>query len=170
MPARFQWFGATQAVGQWILIGIALLVLGAAMWATVFLPTGRAVYATGSDVEAARLAGLRPQRITFGVFVLLGALTGLAAALEAVRKDQLGPKVGDQLEMRAIAAAVVGGIAISGGRGRIIGCLLGVALLQTIAPALNYLGLKAEWEKAFQGLIILVSVASDALHRKRGTT
>src|SRR5205823_8532 len=82
---------------------------------------GRAVYATGSDFEAARLAGLRPRWVTFSVFALLGGLVGLAAALEAVRKAQLGPKVGDGLEMRVIAAAVVGGVAISGGRGRLIG-------------------------------------------------
>ena len=95
------------------------------------------------------------------------ALTGLAASLEAVRKAQLGPKVGDGLEMRVIAAAVVGGVAISGGRGRLIGCLIGVALLQTIAPALNFLRIPAEWEKACQGLIILLAVASDAFDRKR---
>jgi rhamnose transport system permease protein len=168
LPATFQWFGAGQAVGQWLVISTALFVLLLSMIFMAYVQAGRAVYATGSDFEAARLAGLRPTWVTFSVFVLLGALTGLAAALEAVRKDQLGPKVGDQLEMRVIAAAVVGGIAISGGRGRLIGCLIGVALLQTIAPALNYLGLKAEWEKAFQGLIILLSVASDSLERKHG--
>jgi rhamnose transport system permease protein len=168
LPMKFQWFGAGQAAGQWLLISLSLLVLVVAMWVTNWIPVGRAVFATGSDFEAARLAGLRPRWITFGVFVLLGGLTGLAGALEAVRKAQLGPKVGDGLEMRVIAAAVVGGVAISGGRGRLIGCLIGVVLLQTIAPALNYLGFPAEWEKACQGLIILLAVASDALDRKKG--
>ena len=168
LPLKFQWFGTSQTVGQWLVIGISLLVLAVGVFATNFLPAGRAIYATGSDAEAARLAGLNPKWVTFSVFVILGALTGLAAVLEAVRKAQLGPKVGDGLEMRVIAAAVVGGIAISGGRGRLIGCLIGVALLQTIAPALNYLGFPAEWEKACQGSIILLAVASDALGRKRG--
>jgi rhamnose transport system permease protein len=168
LPARFQWFGASQAIGQWLVIGTSVAVLMAAMVATTYVAAGRAVYATGSDFEAARLAGLRPKWVTFSVFTLLGGLVGLAAALEAVRKAQLGPKVGDGLEMRVIAAVVVGGVAVSGGRGRLIGCLIGVVLLQTIAPALNYLGMKAEWEKAFAGLIILLAVASDAIGRKRG--
>ena len=168
LPATFQWFGAGQAVGQWLVIGISGAVLAVAMAVTNYVPAGRAIYATGSDFEAARLAGLKPKWVTFGVFILLGGLTGLAASLEAVRKSQLGPKLGDGLEMRVIAAAVVGGIAISGGRGRLIGCLIGVALLQTIAPALNYLGFPPEWEKACQGLIILLAVASDAFDRKKG--
>jgi rhamnose transport system permease protein len=169
LPTRFAWFGAGQSVGQWLVIGIAVGVLLLAILATTFIAAGRAVYATGSDYEAAHLAGLKPKWVTFSVFALLGALVGLAAALEAVRKAQLGPKVGDGLEMRVIAAVVVGGVAISGGRGRMFGCLIGVVLLTTIAPALNYLGLKAEWEKAFAGIIILLAVASDAIGRKRGT-
>src|SRR5258706_2680597 len=137
LPACFAWFGAGQAAGQWLVIGISLGVLLIAIIATTFIAAGRAVYATGSDYEAARLAGLRPKWVTFSVFGLLGGLVGLAAALEAVRKAQLGPKVGDGLEMRVIAAVVVGGVAISGGRGRVIGCLIGVALLTTIAPAVT---------------------------------
>ena len=108
-----------------------------------YLAAGRAVYATGSDPEAARLAGIRPRRVVFGVFVLMGALAGLAALLNAVRFPQVDPKAGDGMELQVIAAVVVGGSAISGGRGTLIGTLLGVALLGTIGSALFYLDVPA---------------------------
>jgi rhamnose transport system permease protein len=72
--------------------------------------------------------------------------------------------------MKVIAAVVVGGTAISGGRGTLGGTLLGVALLGAIGPALTFLGAEAHWERAIQGLVILVAVAADALPRKRGAT
>jgi rhamnose transport system permease protein len=126
------------------------------------------VYATGSDPEAAFLAGLRPGRIVFSVFTALGALTALAAFLNAVRFVDVDPIAGNGLEMQVIAAVVVGGVAISGGRGTLVGPLLGVALLATIGPALVFLGAQPYWEKSIQGAIILAAVAIDAVHLRRG--
>jgi rhamnose transport system permease protein len=162
----FQWFGASQDTGQWLVVGIALGVFLAFAWGLRYLAAGRAVYATGSDEEAARLAGIRPRRVVFGVFVVMGALTGLAAMLNGVRLPDMSTNTGTGQEMRVIAAVVVGGTAVSGGRGTLAGTLLGVALLGTIGPALQFLHVTAQWEKALQGLIILLTVASDALYRR----
>ena len=82
---------------------------------------GRAVYAVGSDREAARLAGIEPERVVFGVFVLMGALAGLAACLNAVRFAAVPGNAGIGLELKVIAAVVVGGTAIRGGRGTLAG-------------------------------------------------
>jgi rhamnose transport system permease protein len=128
---------------------------------------GRFVYAVGSDAEAARLAGIRPRAVTFAVFVLMGLCTGLAALLNAVRFPDVDPKTGQGLEMQAIAAAVVGGVAISGGRGNLWGVLAGVLLLACIAPALVFLKAPPQWEKAIQGGIILLAVASDGWRTAR---
>ena len=98
-------------------------------WGLRHLAAGRAVYATGSDPEAARLAGIRPRRVVFGVFVVMGALTGLAALLTAIQFIDVQTNAGVGLELQVIAAVVVGGMAISGGRGTSLGTLLGVALL-----------------------------------------
>jgi rhamnose transport system permease protein len=168
LPPSFQWFGAGQSGGQWIVVAIALVVFAAFAWGLRHLAVGRVVYATGSDPEAARLAGIRPRRVTFGVFVLMGALAGLAALLNAVRLPDVDPNSGTGLELQVIAAVVVGGVAISGGRGTLAGALIGVALLGSIGPALFFLGTKPQWEKAIQGLIILLAVASDALYSERG--
>ena len=77
LPADFQWFGLGQGAGQWVVVGIALGVFAAFAWGMRYLSAGRAVYATGSDPEAARLAGIRPKRVVFSVFVAMGALTGM---------------------------------------------------------------------------------------------
>jgi rhamnose transport system permease protein len=165
LPPGFQWFGAGQAAGQWLVVSIALAVFALFAWGLRHLAAGRAVYATGSDPEAARLAGIRPRGVIFGVFVVMGVLAGLAALLNAVRFADVDPNAGQGLELQVIAAVVVGGVAVSGGRGTLAGSFIGVALLGSIGPALVFLGTKPQWEKAIQGLIILLAVASDAFGR-----
>jgi rhamnose transport system permease protein len=167
LPADFQWLGLGQDVGQWAIVAMALIVFAIFAWGLKNLAAGRAVYATGSDLEAARLAGIRPRRVVFGVFVMMGVLTGLAAMLGAMRMPAIDPNAGNGLELQVIAAVVVGGVAITGGRGNLVGALLGVILLAMIRPALTYLGREASWEKAIEGFIILLAVALTAFEGQR---
>ena len=168
MPESFQWFGLNQVAGQWTLVIAALVVLVALGLAMRHLAVGRWIYAVGTDAEAARLAGLKPQWITFAVFVFLGALTGLAAVMNLVQSPQVQPAVGEGLELKVIAAVVVGGVAISGGRGNLWGGFVGLLLLTCVSPALTHLHIEAYWEKAIQGAIILLAVVADGL-RNRNT-
>jgi rhamnose transport system permease protein len=169
LPAGFQWLGLSQLTGQVLLVLTALAILAAFAWGMRWLQAGRTVYAVGSDQEAARLAGVRPKRVVFNVFVLMGALTGLAALLSTVRFPSVDPNAGLGLELKVIAAVVVGGVAISGGRGTLLGTLIGVALLGTIGSALVFLNVNSAWERAIQGAIILIAVATDGLtHRRAG--
>jgi rhamnose transport system permease protein len=165
LPPDFQWFGLGQGAGQWAILAASLLVFAVAAWSLRNLAAGRAFYATGSDAEAARLAGIRPRRVVFSAFIAMGALSGLASLLNAVRFPIVNPSDGAGLELQVIAAVVVGGTAISGGRGGLIGTLVGVALLGAIGPALFYLGIPPQWEKAIQGGIILLAVAGDSRGR-----
>jgi rhamnose transport system permease protein len=166
LPKDFQWFGLGQSAGRILIVASALVILALFSWILKNLGIGRAIYAVGSDREAARLAGIEPQRIAFGVFVLMGALTGLAALLNAVRFSETPSNAGAGLELKAIAAAVVGGATITGGRGNLGGTLIGVALLGVIGTALTFMGVNPFWEKAIQGAIILAALASDvALER-----
>ncbi len=167
LPPDFQWFGLTQQAGQWVIVATALAVFVAFAWGTRYLGAGRAVYAVGSDAEAARLAGIRPRRVVFAVFVLMGLLTGLASMLNAVRFAIVDANAGAGLELTVIAAVVVGGTAVSGGRGTLAGTLFGVLLLGTIGAALVFLHAESQWEKATQGLIILVAVAFDGFSVRR---
>jgi rhamnose transport system permease protein len=163
----FQWLGQTQIHGQVLIITAALMVLVLLMLATKYLAAGRFVYAVGSDAEAARLGGIRPQLTTFLVFTFAGALTGLASIMNVLQSPQVDPKSGFGLELKAIAAAVVGGVAISGGRGNLIGAFLGLLLLACISPALTYLHVQAYWEKAIQGAVILLAVMAEGLRNRR---
>jgi len=165
LPDGLQWLGLDQTAGQWTLIAAALGLFTLLAIASRHLAAGRHLYAVGSDAEAARLAGIRPAAVTFGAFTLAGALTALAALMNVIQSPQVDPKSGTGLELKAIAAVVVGGVAIAGGRGRLAGVLLGLLLLATVAPALTHLRIEAHWEKAIQGAIILLAVAAE---RARG--
>lgn len=167
LPAGVQWFGLSQTTGQLALIVFALVLVVAAAWAMRHLAAGRHVYAVGSDAEAARLAGLDPRRTTFGVFALMGALTGLAAVMNVAQSPQVQPTSGDGLELKVIAACVVGGVAVTGGRGTLWGVFPGLLLLANINPALTHFHVQAYWEKAIQGLVILLAVMADGFRARR---
>ena len=161
LPKNFQWFGISQTTGEVLIFAFALVVFVLVGWCLRDFAAGRSVYAVGSDAEAARLVGINSQRVVFSTFVLLGALVGLAAVLSAIRFSIVPSNAGIGLELKAIAAVVVGGTAITGGRGGLIGTLIGVALLGTIGTALTFVGINPFWEKAIQGAIILAAVISD---------
>jgi rhamnose transport system permease protein len=167
LSGNFQWFGLGQPMGQAIIVASAVLLFAALWWASQNLSALRAVYATGSDTEAARLAGIATTQVVFWVFVLMGALTGIASLLNAVRFSDVPANSGMGLELEAIGAVVVGGTPITGGRGSLLGTFIGVVLLGSIGPALTFLGINSYWEKAIQGAIILVTVLFDALGAHR---
>src|SRR2546425_1118605 len=162
LPPDFQWFGLTQAAFPtvtFLAVAFLVLLLG---WGLRNVAAGRAIYATGSNIEGARLAGIDTSLVVFSVFALTGVLTGFAAVVNSVRFNQIPSNTGLGLEMKVIAAVIVGGAAITGGVGTIAGTVLGVILLGAIGPALTFLGVSAYWERAIQGAIILTAVIIDA--------
>jgi rhamnose transport system permease protein len=167
LPNSFQWFGLGQTTGQAVIVASAVLLFAGLWWASQNLSALRTVYATGSDTEAARLAGISTTQVVFWVFVLMGALTGVASLLNAVRFSDVPVNSGIGLELEAIGAVVVGGTPITGGRGSLLGTFIGVLLLGSIGPALTFLGINSYWEKAIQGAIILLTVLFDALSAHR---
>ena len=170
LPDAVQWFGLSQSAGQWTLVVVALLFLIVLGLALRHVAAGRFVYAVGTDAEASRLAGIRPQLVTFGVFVFIGALTGLAAMMNLAQSPQVQPLSGSGLELKVIAAVVVGGVAISGGRGNLWGAFAGLLLLACVAPALTHLHIEAYWEKAIQGAIILLAVVADGVRSRKAVS
>ena len=169
LPARFQWFGLSQAAYPILALLVSVGLLALMAWGSANLAAGRAIYATGSNPDAARLAGFDTSRVKWAVFTTAGALTGLAAVLNSVRFNQIPSNAGLGLEMKVVAAVVVGGTAIRGGRGTFAGTLLGVILLGAIGPALTFLGVNAYWERALQGAIILAAVGIDAWRDRPAT-
>ena len=161
LPSGFQWLGFSQSSFSAMILLVAAGITVTVGWGLRNLAAGRAVYATGSSEEAAHLSGIDTRRYRFWVFTITGALTGLAALLNSVRFNQIPSNSGLGLEMRVIAAVVVGGTAITGGTGSISGTVVGVILLGAVGPALTFLGINPYWEKAIQGAIILAAIVAD---------
>jgi rhamnose transport system permease protein len=167
LPSSFQWLGLAQSAYPIVALAVTLALQGALAWASRHVSAFRSVYATGSDAEAARLAGIDTMRVKWAVFTAAGACTGLAAFMNAVRFNQIPSNAGIGLEMKVIAAVVVGGAAIGGGRGSFGGTLLGVILLASVGPALVFLGVTSYWERALHGAIVLAAIAIDAVAARR---
>ena len=163
LSPAFQWLGLTQRQFSFVATMATVLLTAAFAWALRHVAAGRTIYATGSNGDAARMAGVNTSRVKWMVFTILGTLTGLAAVLNAVRFNQIPSNAGIGLEMKVIASVVVGGTSVAGGTGSVTGTVLGVVLLAAIGPALTFLGVSAYWERAIQGGVILVAIAADGI-------
>jgi rhamnose transport system permease protein len=137
-----------------ILVGIAAYYLRS-------YRSGRDLYAIGSDPAAARLAGIPMARRVFFAFVLSGMIAGLAGVFWATQYNTIDATAATGLELQVIAAVVVGGVAIFGGSGTVVGAALGALLLQTINVALNVLGVPSLWTEAIAGFLLLVAITLD---------
>lgn len=148
-------------------LGLPNMVIIAAVVAVVvyyFLNhtrAGRDIFAVGSNPDAAQFAGIRKDRILFMVYVISGILSGLAAVLWASRFESAQTNTALGFELQTVAAAVVGGVSISGGIGTVPGVLLGALLLGIIQNSLTLVRISPFWQLAAQGLLILVAVMSD---------
>lgn len=161
LPRDFRGLGTDQLLGIPILTIIAVIVLVAAAWYLRNIRGGREFYAIGSDPAAAHLYGLRVNRRIITAFVVSGALSGLAGVLYAARYGTVSSAAGFGWELQAIGAAVIGGVAISGGVGTVWGAAIGAFLLLTINRALPILGIDDFWQRAVVGALILGSIVLD---------
>jgi rhamnose transport system permease protein len=163
LPESFRWFGMSQSSGQLVFVAAACALFSLAALGLYSTSAGRTLPAVGCDAHAARLSGIRPERVVFSAFVLMGTLTAAAALLNFPRYPAVEIESGLGFELEVIACVVVGGTAIQGGRGTLLGTLLGVLLLSAIGTVLVFLRADPAWERAIQGAIILVAVALDGL-------
>jgi rhamnose transport system permease protein len=131
---------------------------------TSYLRFGRQLYAIGSNPEAARIGGLPAQKILLSAFILCGAIAGLAGFLYLVRFGNLNTAAAQGMELKAIAAAVVGGVSTNGGKGTIMGALLGALMINLLQQSLlRWLVISDFWVDALLGLLILIAVLIDSV-------
>ena len=128
---------------------------------------GRAIYAVGGNMEAARAAGINPERTVVGVFALHGLFAGVAGILFATQLQVIQSTVPPNLELTVITASVIGGVSILGGTGTVIGSTLAAILFACIGSALIFLNVSAYWLRAVLGLMILATVLADMARRRR---
>lgn len=149
-------------VSVWILIVVAL---GAAYFAR-FVPLGRHIFAVGGNERASRMSGIRVNRVKMFVYMFSGfcaAIVGLVISSELMASH---PATGTNLELNAIAAAVLGGTSMSGGRGTIGGTIIGAFVIGILSDGLVMMGVSSFWQMVIKGLVIIVAVVVDQAQRR----
>jgi len=148
-----------------------LVVLYALAWAGMrYTQLGRSIYAVGGNTNAALLSGLKVRRIQLLVFVIAGLMAGIGAVLMTARLNSGSPNYGVGLELSAIAAAVIGGASLSGGRGNIINTAIGALTIVVVQNGLNLNAVPASAQNVVIGVIIVVAVAIDMWRNEIGRT
>lgn len=170
VPGTFQSLGGGQ---QGLSLGVPnawwlTMLVAAAIWYHMrYRVTGRHWYAIGGDADAARLVGIRVTRRLVGAYVLTGALVGVAACVLVGSGGTVERNIGTGLELQVIAAVVIGGTSILGGRGTVLGTLLGAVLVGTVSSAVTLLGWPSQLSDLFVGVFIVIAVGSDLLREHR---
>jgi rhamnose transport system permease protein len=163
LPDGFTALGSASVLGIPILAIVAVVVVLVAAYYLGYRPSGREFYAIGSDDAAARLYGLPVGRRVFTAFVISGGLAGLAGVMYTARYATVSSDSGTGLELQAVAAAVIGGVAIFGGSGTVVGALLGAVLLTTINRMLPTIGVQDFWQQAVVGVLIILAIVLDRI-------
>jgi ribose/xylose/arabinose/galactoside ABC-type transport system permease subunit len=142
-------------------VAIMLAVVGLGWFVLAWTPFGRHVYAVGGNVEAARLAGIRVRLVLTRVYLLCGALAGLAGVMVASRLGAGDPRTGVSFELDAVAASVVGGTSLFGGRGSVWGTLAGVFFIGMLGNGLNLYGVESYNQQIVKGVVLLAATSLD---------
>jgi ribose/xylose/arabinose/galactoside ABC-type transport system permease subunit len=169
LPDTLRFLGTGSILGVPVSVLTALIILILCALAAAYTPLGRRIYAVGSNTHAATLAGLSPNRIKLFAFTLTGFLTAIATMVSVPQLSVIDSDIGVGFELLVVTAVVVGGTSISGGKGTILGTLLGVILLGTVRTVLTFLKLGTDatyWERAIQGGFILLAVLADQLAKR----
>jgi putative multiple sugar transport system permease protein len=150
------------------IVGLILFVLIAVytfiMNRTIF---GRHVYAIGGNVDAATMSGVNTKRVDFLVMMNMGMLAGLAGLVTTARLTAANPKAGVNFELDAIAASFIGGAAVTGGVGTVIGAIIGGLVMGVLNNGMSLQGVSIDWQQAIKGLVLLAAVAFDVWNKKR---
>ena len=163
--------GATYVFASYQGYPIILILLGVIVAAYGFLTNktvaGRQIYATGGNRKAAELSGIKTKKITFWVFVNMGAMAALAGLVLAARLNAATPQAGTSMELDAMAAAYFGGASTSGGIGTIMGAIVGGLVMGVLNNGMSILGVGVDWQQAIKGLILLLAVVLDIYNKKK---
>ncbi|MFI7119837.1 multiple monosaccharide ABC transporter permease [Amycolatopsis sp. NPDC049868] len=153
----------------WVLILLSVLVIGYSLVTTraVF---GRHIYAIGGNLQAATLSGVKVKSVTFWIFVNMGVLSALAGIIVAGRLNQAGPTAGNMFELDAIAAAFIGGAAVQGGVGKVVGAITGGLIMGVINNGMSLIGAPTESVNLVKGFVLLAAVAYDIWTKRRART
>jgi erythritol transport system permease protein len=162
----FGWIGTTRIVGLpasvWILIILAL----AAAYVARYTPIGRHVFAVGGNERAARMSGVRVNRVKMAVYMFSGFCAAIVGIIISSELMAAHPATGESFELNAIAAAVLGGTSMSGGRGTVGGTIIGAFVIGILSDGLVMMGVSTFWQMVIKGLVIIFAVVVDQAQRR----
>lgn len=164
-PAWFQAIGQARLFGVRAFVGYAVVIVAAYSVVLRYTVTGRHIYAIGGNRRAAELCGVRADGLGIGLYVQAGLVAAFIGVVMAARLNASAPQVVDGMTLRVIAAAVIGGCSLSGGRGSIMAGLLGLVLMAVLSNATVLLGISPYWQKALIGGVLLAAIATERLGR-----
>ncbi|MBN9073075.1 MAG: sugar ABC transporter permease [Rhizobiales bacterium] len=148
-----------------------LIVMGILVAMFVFITKrmtfGRRIFAMGGNVKAAALSGIKTERLTFLIFVIMGMLAALAGLIYAARLNQATPKAGAGMELDVIAAVFVGGASAMGGVGEVAGAVIGAFIMGVMNNGMGIMGINIDWQQVIKGLVLLGAVAFDLYNKKK---
>ncbi|BBH71030.1 sugar ABC transporter permease [Actinoplanes sp. OR16] len=153
----------------WVLVLLAALVVGYTV-VTNRAVFGRQIYAVGGNLQAATLSGVKVKSVVFWLFVNMGVLSALAGIIFAGRLNQANPTAGNSFELDAIAAAFIGGAAVQGGVGKVVGAITGGLIMGVINNGMGLLGAQSEQVMLVKGAVLLAAVAFDVWSKRRTST
>ncbi|WP_347754915.1 ABC transporter permease [Agrococcus sp. ProA11] len=148
-----------------------LIMFALAAFAYVLLSKttfGRYTVAIGSNEEATRLSGINTNRRLVMIYTVAGVFTGIAGVVIASRLDSAQPQLGVGYELQAIAAVIIGGTSLLGGRGSIVGTLIGALIMSVLINGLRIMSIQTEWQNVVVGVVIAIAVFADTLRNRRG--
>jgi ribose transport system permease protein len=149
---------------------VVMLLVYAALWFVLERTKfGRHIYAVGGNKEAARLAGIKVRWVLMRVYLIMGACAGLAGVIFAARVESGQPRAGEGYELDAIAAVVLGGTSLMGGRGRLVGTLIGALIIGVLSNGLVLMNVSFYWQLVIKGFVIVLAVAIDGLKNWKRT-
>lgn len=155
------YYGATLGIPNYYFIPVVLVLVAQAVLS--LLVAGRWIYAVGSNQRAAQLVGVPTRRVLLSAYAACGFCAALASVLELSHLSNAEVTSGNGMELQAIAAVVIGGASLFGGRGSAIGALLGALIITSIQNAVNVLGINTFWQGTVTGVVILIAVLADRL-------
>ena len=149
-----------------LITAVLALIAGLVLSKTLL---GRYTFAIGSNEEATRLSGVNTRRWTIFVYMFAGAFTGVAGIVIASRLDSAQPQIGTGYELQAIAAVIIGGTSLLGGRGSIVGTVIGALIMSVLVNGLRILSIQTEWQNVVVGVVVLLAVFFDSLRNRQRT-
>ena len=163
---KFDYIGTGWLLGIPVLVWISAITVALAVLLVKKTPFGRYIYAIGGNEQAARLSGIHINRVKIIVYTIGGILAAVGGIMVTSRLDSAQPNAGSSYELDSIAAVVIGGTSLSGGRGTIMGTVLGAIIIGVLNNGLVLLDVSPFWQQVIKGFVILLSVIVDKMNAK----